>query len=44
MGIVIAIGAVIARAADAGWRLAALTIAAAAITLAIRSISCGCSS
>ena len=36
MGIVIASGAVMARAADTGWRSGALTIAAAAITLATR--------
>jgi chromate transporter len=36
MGIVIASGAVMARAADTGWRTVALTIAAAAITLATR--------
>ena len=36
MGIVIAGGAVMARAADTGWRTAGLTIAAAAITLATR--------
>jgi chromate transporter len=36
MGIVIASGAVMARAADTGWRTVALTIAAAAMTLATR--------
>ncbi len=36
MGIVIASGAVMARAADTGWRTASLTIAAAAIMLATR--------
>jgi chromate transporter len=36
VGIVIASGAVMARAADTGWRSGALTIAAAAITLATR--------
>jgi chromate transporter len=36
MGLVIASGTVMARAADPGWRAAALTIAAAAITLATR--------
>jgi len=36
MGIVIASGVVMARAADTGWRTAALTIAAAAIMLATR--------
>src|SRR5271170_6054288 len=36
MGIVIASGAVMARAADTGWRSAAVTIAAAATTLATR--------
>ena len=36
MGIVISSGIVIARAANTGWRAAALTIAAAAITLATR--------
>ena len=36
MGIVIASGCVMARAADTGWRTAGLTIAAAAITLATR--------
>jgi chromate transporter len=36
MGIVIASGAVLARAADTGWRTVALTIAAAAMTLATR--------
>ena len=36
MGIVIASGAVMARAADTGWRPAAVTMAAAAITLATR--------
>ena len=36
MGIVIASGAVMARAADPGWRTAAVTIAAAATTLATR--------
>src|SRR6202022_1925817 len=36
MGLVIASGTVMARAADAGWRAAAVTIAAAAITLATR--------
>jgi chromate transporter len=36
MGLVIASGTVMARAADAGWRAAAVTIAAAAITLTTR--------
>jgi len=36
MGIVIASGAVMARAADTGWRTTGLTIAAAAITFATR--------
>ena len=36
MGIVIASGVVMARAADTGWRTAILTIAAAAIMLATR--------
>jgi chromate transporter len=36
MGLVIASGMVMARAADTGWQAAALTIAAAAITLATR--------
>jgi chromate transporter len=36
MGLVIASGAVMARAADTRWQSAALTIAAAAITLATR--------
>ncbi len=36
MGLVIASGTVMARAADAGWRAAAVTIAAAAIMLATR--------
>ena len=36
MGLVIASGLVMARAADAGWQAAAVTIAAAAITLATR--------
>jgi hypothetical protein len=36
MGLVIASGTVMARAADAGWRAAAVTIAATAITLATR--------
>jgi chromate transporter len=36
MGIVIASGAVMARAADTGWRTATVTMAAAAITLATR--------
>jgi chromate transporter len=36
MGIVIASGAVMARAADTGWRTAIVTIVAAAITLATR--------
>ena len=36
MGLVIASGAVMAHAADAGWRAAALTIAAAAIMLGTR--------
>ena len=36
MGIVIASGAVMARAADTGWRAAAVTIAAAATMLATR--------
>jgi chromate transporter len=36
MGLVIASGAVMARAADPGWRPAALTIAAAAIMLGTR--------
>jgi chromate transporter len=36
MGLVIASGTVMARAADAGWRAAAITIAAAAITLTTR--------
>jgi chromate transporter len=36
MGIVIASGAVMARAAGTGWRTVALTIAAAAMTLATR--------
>ena len=36
MGLVIASGTVMARAADPGWRAAAVTIAAAAITLATR--------
>jgi chromate transporter len=40
MGIVISSGIVIARAANTGWRAAALTIAAAAITLATR-LNCG---
>ena len=41
MGIVIASGIVIARAADNGWRTAALTLVAVAITLATRLIPCG---
>ena len=36
MGLVIASGIVMARAADTGWQAAALTIAAAAIMLATR--------
>jgi chromate transporter len=36
IGIVIASGAVMARAADTGWRTAAVTMGAAAITLATR--------
>jgi chromate transporter len=36
MGLVIASGMVMARAANTGWRAASLTIAAAAITLATR--------
>ena len=36
MGLVIAGGLVMARAADAGWQAAAVTIAAAAIMLATR--------
>ena len=36
MGIVIASGVVMARAADTGWPSAALTIAAAAVMLATR--------
>ncbi len=36
MGIVVASGVVMARAADTGWRTAVLTIAAAAIMLATR--------
>ena len=36
MGLVIASGMVMARAADPGWQAAAVTIAAAAITLATR--------
>ena len=36
MGLVIASGMVMARAANTGWRAAAVTIAAAAITLATR--------
>ncbi len=36
MGIVIASGVVMARAADTGWRTAIVTIAAAAITVATR--------
>lgn len=36
MGLVIASGTVMARAADTGWRAAAVTAAAAAITLATR--------
>ena len=36
MGFVIASGTVMARAADAGWRAAAVTIAATAILLATR--------
>jgi chromate transporter len=36
MGLVIASGTVMARAADTGWPAAAVTIAAAAITLATR--------
>ena len=36
MGLVIASGMVMAHAANTGWRAAALTIAAAAITLATR--------
>ena len=36
IGLVIASGTVMARAADAGWRAAVLTIAAIAITLATR--------
>jgi len=36
MGLVIASGMVMARAADTGWQAAALTIAAAAIMLATR--------
>jgi chromate transporter len=36
MGLVIASGTVMARAADTGWRSVAVTIAAAAIMLATR--------
>jgi chromate transporter len=36
MGLVIASGMVMARAANTGWRTAAVTIAAAALTLATR--------
>jgi chromate transporter len=36
MGLVIASGMVMARAADAGWQAAAITTGAAAITLATR--------
>ena len=36
MGLVIASGMVMARAADTGWQAAAVTIAATAITLATR--------
>jgi chromate transporter len=36
MGIVIASGIVIARAADTGWRTAVLTLVAVVITLATR--------
>jgi chromate transporter len=36
MGLVIASGMVMARAADTGWQAAVLTIAAAVITLATR--------
>jgi chromate transporter len=36
MGVVIASGLVMAHAADTGWRTVAVTIAAAAITLATR--------
>jgi chromate transporter len=36
MGIVIASGIVIARAADTGWRTAVLTLVTVAITLATR--------
>jgi hypothetical protein len=43
MGLVIAGGAVMARAADTGWRSVAVTIAAAAIMLVTRLILCGCS-
>jgi hypothetical protein len=41
MGLVIAGGTVMGRATDTDWRMVAVTIAAAAVTLVTRPIQCG---